>query len=61
MKELRWVTGGIFYCLESAEMKFFAANNTFYQLDNDLLRNRQQNAPPTVSCNFEADYNQEKE
>lgn len=46
LKELRWVTGGIFYCRESAKMKFFAANKTLYQLDNDVPRNRQQNIPP---------------
>jgi len=42
LKEHQAVTGGIFYCRVSAEMKSCGSLETLYRFDSDVLRNRQQ-------------------
>ncbi len=42
LNEKRHITGGIFYCRDSAKIKRSSNDETSYQLDNDVLRNRQQ-------------------
>jgi len=42
MKEHQAVTCGIFYCRDSAEINGCGSLQTSTQLDNDVLRNRQQ-------------------
>ncbi len=41
-KELRWVTCGIFYCRDSAEIKGCGSLQTSSWLDSYVLRSRQQ-------------------
>jgi hypothetical protein len=42
MNESRCITGGIFYCRDSAEMKGFGSLQTLSWFDSEVLRNRQQ-------------------
>jgi len=42
LKEAQQVTGGIFYCRDSAEIKGCSTLQTSSCLDSDVLRNRQQ-------------------
>ncbi len=53
LNEKRHITGGIFYCRDSAKIKRSSNDETSYQLDNDALRNRQQKhtAKPLAASN----------
>lgn len=42
MNESRCITGGIFYCRDSAEMKGCGSLQTLSWFDSEVLRNRQQ-------------------
>jgi len=42
MNESRCITGGIFYCRDSAEMKGCGSLQTSSWFDSEVLRNRQQ-------------------
>jgi len=46
MKEIRHITGGIFYCRDSAEINGNDSLETMYWFESGVLRNRQQNIPP---------------
>jgi hypothetical protein len=41
-KYKRTITGGIFYCRDSSEIKVCGSLQTSLRLDSDVLRNRQQ-------------------
>jgi len=47
-KEGQLVTCGIFYCRDSAEINGCGSLQTSSRVDSDVLRNRQQNIPPSV-------------
>jgi len=49
-KEGQLVTCGIFYCRDSAEINGCGSLQTSSRVDSDVLRNRQQNIPPSVMC-----------
>jgi len=49
-KEGQLVTCGIFYCRDSAEINGCGSLRTSSRVDSDVLRNRQQNIPPSVMC-----------
>lgn len=40
------LTGGIFYCRDSTEVKDWSSLEILYRFDSEVLRNRQQNIPP---------------
>ena len=42
MKEKRAITGGIFYCRDSAEINGCGSLQTSLRFDSEVLRNRQQ-------------------
>ena len=42
MNESRCITGGIFYCRDSAKMKGCGSLQTLSWFDSEVLRNRQQ-------------------
>jgi len=47
-KTTEMLTCGIFYCRDSAEINDCGSLQTSSWLDSDVLRNRQQNIPPSV-------------
>jgi hypothetical protein len=50
-KEQQLPTCGIFYCRDSAEINDCGSLQTLLRLDSDILRNRQQNIPLSVTHN----------
>jgi len=50
MNESRCITGGIFYCRDSAEMKGCGSLQTLSWFDSEVLRNRQQKHTANPLC-----------
>jgi len=49
MKELRWVTRGIFYCRDSAGFSIFASNKLLCNLTDLCFEIGNKNIPPSVT------------